>query len=98
MRLYNYYTKSTKNKFCTCKPKTIQNYVKTGFQRHKQAFFLALKTNKCIIFEKKFRNILEVQKKHLPLQPQTRNKQRSAGENTKAGPFVYRLGREIFIL
>lgn len=49
-------------------------------------------------FEKKFRNILEVQKKHLPLQPQTRNKQRSAGENTKAGPFVYRLGREIFIL
>ena len=45
---------------------------------------------------------LLIQKKYLPLHPQSRNKLSKAKEtetfHPKDGPFVYRLGRKIFIL
>ena len=47
-------------------------------------------------------NHLPVSKKFLPLHPQSRNKHRfekaKCRNATKDGPFVYRLGRKIFIL
>ena len=47
-------------------------------------------------------NRLSVSKKFLPLHPQSRNKHRfekaKCRNATKDGPFVYRLGRKIFIL
>ncbi len=46
---------------------------------------------------------LLIQKKYLPLHPQSRNKRsksekRNGNVSPNDGPFVYRLGRKIFIL
>ncbi len=42
--------------------------------------------------------VLEIQIKYLPLQPQNEKEYILQGIWPEAGPFVYRLGREIFIL
>ena len=48
-------------------------------------------------------NVLSIQKEFLPLQPQKRKtlskaSQAKARQQSRLGPFVYRLGRKIFIL
>ena len=56
---------------------------------------------KCTFLEKKWPNYLEVEKNVLPLHSQTRNNgtpQATLSNIKQNGPFVYRLGREIFIL
>lgn len=56
---------------------------------------------KCTFREKKWPDDLEVEKNVLPLHSQTRNNgtpQATLSNLKQNGPFVYRLGREIFIL
>ena len=55
------------------------------------------------VFTKNMPNILSIQKEFLPLQPQKeKNTLRKQAKlrlgRIKLGPFVYRLGRKIFIL
>lgn len=59
--------------------------------------------NRRTSYEKKIAKYLLIQKKYLPLHPQSRNKHSKSKRKRKRfkrndGPFVYRLGRKIFIL